>query len=56
MTRGAKQSPQMTEALRLIIVEGKSQYAAAKLAGITPGAISKNQQYRDHIKSKGSKS
>jgi predicted transcriptional regulator len=42
-----KQSAQMTEALRLIMEEGKTAYAAAKLAGITQAAISVNKQYRE---------
>jgi len=42
-----KQSAQMTEALRLIMQEGKTPYAAAKLAGVTQGAISqcRNPEY-----------
>lgn len=44
---GAKESEAMKEARRLIIVEGKTAYAAAKLAGVSRGGISKAQWYRD---------
>jgi predicted DNA-binding protein (UPF0251 family) len=43
---GARQSAEMTEALRLIKTEGKSQAEAARITGVTKGAISKNATYR----------
>lgn len=44
---GAKISPQMLMALDLIFKQGYSAYRAAKIAGVTAGAISKNRQYRE---------
>lgn len=43
---GAKRSAQMVEALRLIMA-GKTAAEAARLAGVTKGAISKTREYRE---------
>lgn len=43
---GARTSPQMLHAMTLIR-SGKSAYEAAKIAGVTRGAISKSKLYRD---------
>lgn len=43
---GARQSAEMTEALRLIKTEGKTAAEAARITGVTKGAISKNATYR----------
>lgn len=45
---GARQSPEMAKAKKLILEKGFSQYAAAAAAGITAGAISKSTWYREH--------
>ncbi len=42
---GAKTSPEMLEAMRLIR-GGATAYAAAKLAGISRGAISRSKLYK----------
>lgn len=45
---GARQSPEMAKAKKLVLEKGMSQYAAAAAAGITAGAISKAAWYREH--------
>ncbi len=45
---GAKESNEMKKARRLVEA-GATQYAAAKAAGITAGAISKAPWYRAHV-------
>lgn len=52
---GAKQSAQMRHALDLIIKGGMSAYGAARLAGISQGAISKNAEYRKFMETKNAK-
>jgi hypothetical protein len=42
---GAKVSPEMLKAMEYVRA-GKSAYAAAKLAGITRGAISRSKLYK----------
>lgn len=50
---GAKQSEQMTRALELILgPKGMTAAEAARVAGVSKGAISKNAQYRAHIEGK----
>lgn len=46
---GAKQSQEMKKAQRLVVERGMTQYAAAKAAGVTAGAISKSAWYRAHV-------
>lgn len=43
---GARQSAEMTRALELITKQGKSAAEAARITGVTKGAISKNATYR----------
>ncbi len=44
---GARQSPEMAKAKKLVL-GGMSQYEAAAKSGITAGAISKAPWYREH--------
>ena len=44
---GAKQSPQMVEAKRLVVECGLTAYAAAKQAGITAEAIYMSPWYKE---------
>lgn len=46
---GAKQSPEMVAAKKLVLEKGFTQYAAAAKTGITRGAISKSKWYREHV-------
>lgn len=46
---GAKQSAEMTRALKLIIRDGKTAAEASRITGISKGAISQNAEYRAHI-------
>lgn len=46
---GAKQSPEMAEAQRLVTKCGFTQYAAAVATGVTRGGISKAPWYREHL-------
>lgn len=43
---GAKRSEEMKWALKLILEQGKSPAEAARLAGVTKGAISQTPEYR----------
>lgn len=43
---GAKQSPEMAVAKKLVTVDGLSPYAAAKVAGISKQAIYMSTWYR----------
>lgn len=40
MTRGARQSAEVKEALRLVREEGLTRYQAAKITGVTQGRLS----------------
>lgn len=42
----ARICPEMKEALRLIMEEGYTAYAAAKATGVTRSNISQNSEYR----------
>ena len=44
---GAKQSAEMRKAMKLVLERGMTQAGAARAAGLTKGAISKSQWYRD---------
>lgn len=46
---GARQSPEMAKAQRLVVEQGMTQYAAAQATGVTRGAISKAKWYREHV-------
>lgn len=52
MTRGARTSPAMKEARRLIEEEGYSGYKAAKATGISESAISKTKWRREQLAKK----
>lgn len=52
MTRGAKTSPEMLKA-RKMIEQDASAYAAAKATGLTTGAITRSKWYRDYKAAKG---
>lgn len=51
---GAKISAEM-RAARKLVEAGQSAYAAAKATGLTQGAISKSQWYKDYIAKQGAK-
>lgn len=48
----ARICPEMKEALRLIMEEGYTAYAAAKATGVTRSNISQNSEYRNFMKGK----
>lgn len=49
---GARQSAEMTKALRLIIKDGKTAAEAVRITGISKGAISQNAEYRAFMDNK----
>lgn len=49
---GAKQSAEMTKALKLIIQGGKTAAEASRATGISKGAISQNAEYRAFVDNK----